>query len=168
MEKKYRRIIAVLLGVCLWIFYIFQEEMADYGLYTLFSYRVHEIASLIPYAALGVSVIWAVCLLARIARRDADRADKIFFAVLLILSLAQRDQIWKRETSAVTVAVVESVDDRRGTLRIRVGKEETVVLEAPEIVRDMVETDEQEYLITYTFDERLPGTGKLNMIRRVP
>lgn len=167
MEKKYRRIIALLVGVCLWIFYVFQEEMADFGLYTLFSYRVHEIASLIPLVSFAVTVIWSIRLLVRVAKGKADRADKIFFGVLLLLALMQRDQIWKRATFSDAVATVESVDNRQGTMTVQIGEEKTVILETPEIVRGMVETDGQKYLISYTWDERLPGVGELNMIQRI-
>lgn len=167
MEKKCRRTIVLLVGACLWTFYIFQEEMADFGLYTLISYSTHEIASLIPILSFAVTMIWGICLVVRLAKGRADRADKIFLAILLVLTLVQRDQIWKRETYSDAVATVESVDNRQGTMTVQIGEEKTVILETPEIVRGMVETDGQRYLISYTWDKRIPGTGQLNMIQRI-
>lgn len=50
-EKKNKNrlmIHIIIMGILLWGFYIIQEEFAKYGMYQLISYRVHEIASLIP------------------------------------------------------------------------------------------------------------------------
>lgn len=167
MEKRYRRIIALLVGACGWIFFLFQEEMADIGMYTLIPYSVHELASVIPLLSFAVTLVWVICLLIRVGRREADRADKIFFGVLLILTLTQRDYIWKQETYTTAVVTIESIDDRNGTILTENSDGEQMELEAPMIVRGVLETDGQEYLISYTWYWKEPDVGKLCTIERV-
>lgn len=65
MAKQSKRFIILLSGLCLWTFFIFQEEMANYGIYTLVSYSLHEVASLIPFLVLalqlhGLCIFWLV------------------------------------------------------------------------------------------------------------
>ena len=73
MEKQSKRIIVLLSGIYLWIFFIFQEELSRYGLYTLTSYNVHEIASFIPFLCVGTAIIWCGYLIVKVAKRQAER-----------------------------------------------------------------------------------------------
>ena len=43
MEKRSKRAVVLLCGIGLWIFYLFQQELAEHGLYTIISYNVHEL-----------------------------------------------------------------------------------------------------------------------------
>lgn len=52
MTKNMKRIIGLSAGFLLWAFFIIQEEFAFYGIYSLISYGVHEISSLIPLVCL--------------------------------------------------------------------------------------------------------------------
>lgn len=38
MEKRSKRAVVLLCGIGLWIFYLFQQELAEHGLYTIISY----------------------------------------------------------------------------------------------------------------------------------
>lgn len=78
MGKQSKRIIVLLSGICLWIFFIFQEELSRYGLYTLTSYNVHEIASFIPFLCIGTAIIWCGYLIVKVAKRQARRQGESF------------------------------------------------------------------------------------------
>ena len=58
--KYGKRAIVVLAGIWLWTFYIFQEELSRYGLYTIISYNIHEIASVIPFLCIGIAAACAI------------------------------------------------------------------------------------------------------------
>lgn len=55
MNKSIRRSVGILAGLILWGFYLIQGEFAFYGIYSLISYRVHEISEMIPIICL---LIW--------------------------------------------------------------------------------------------------------------
>ena len=81
MQKRNKRAFIPLCGVCLWIFYVFQEELARYGLYTIISYNMHELAFVIPFLCMGTAVIWCGYLLAKAVKRKCDRQDKDFVGI---------------------------------------------------------------------------------------
>lgn len=72
MEKRSKRAVVLLCGIGLWIFYLFQQELAEYGLYTIISYNVHELASVIPFLCMGTAVIWCGYLLVKAAKKKCD------------------------------------------------------------------------------------------------
>lgn len=166
MEKSSRRTIALLSGIFLWVFYIFQDEMANYGMYTVCSYRMHELASIIPFLCIGVTIGWSIYLVVRTLKKKSDKADKIFVMILLALVLFQGcyiHQMYQLVSTAV-VATVESVDEQQEEIVIKVDSGQTVTLESPMLVNKMVETNGREYLVTYTWHKGKPSEGKLHMI----
>lgn len=170
MEKRSRRIIALLCGICLWIFYIFQEEMANYGMYTVISYQMHEIASIIPILLMGATIGWFIYILYKMIKKKSDGADKVFIIILLGLVLLQGSYVrqMSKQVTTTTLVVIERIDGENN--RIIVQNEDLslrVKLESPMLVNDMLETDGQKYLVTYVWHEGKPNEGKLQMIQRV-
>lgn len=166
MEKRNKRAAILLCGVCLWIFYVFQEELARYGLYTIISYNMHELASVIPFLCMGTAVIWCGYLLVKAVKRKCDRQDKVFAGILLAVIFLLGYSIYQ-ETAAVSITAVssvESVDRQEGELVIKDAEGETVILESPELVNGMIETDGTEYLITYEWDGKTSEARRVRMI----
>lgn len=171
MAKQSKRIIILLSGLCLWTFFIFQEEMAHYGIYTLVSYSLHEVASLIPFFSIGITAAWAVYLLTCIVKKESDQSDKIFAAVLLTLAILQGCYLHHVSSICTTTAIVtiESINEQQGEI-VAVGVDgyagagHRIVLKAPMLVYHMMETDGQTYCITYGHSEDNPAEGILYMV----
>ena len=171
MEKQSKRIIVLLSGLCLWIFFIFQEEMANYGIYTLVDYSLHEAASLIPLFSIGLTAAWAVYLLICIAKKTSDRSDKIFTAVLLALFALQGCYLHHVSNTCTSTAfvTVESIDERQGEI-VAIGVDgyagagRRMILKTPMLAYHMMETDGQTYLITYGHHKNNPTEGTLYMV----
>lgn len=149
------------LGLCLWILYIFQEEMADYGIYTLISYSTHEIMSVIPLGCTLITVIW---LMVTVVKTKKKKLWKENIAVILLLAVAWGLQVGynvaaSNRTSATAIAAVESIEEKKSEVVIRTS-EERVVLECPMTIYELLETD-RKYLITYEFDQDTPARGKM-------
>lgn len=163
MEKRSKRAVVLLCGIGLWIFYLFQQELAEHGLYTIISYNVHELASAIPLLCMGTAVIWCGYLLVKAAKKKCDGQDKIFVGILLVIIFLLGHYVYQ-EASGVSVTVaatVESVDMQKGEIVIKDPEGKAVTLESPELVNGMIETDGQEYLITY---EQNGETSELQQI----
>ena len=171
MIKQCKRIIILLSGLCLWVFYIFQEEMANYGIYTLVSYSLHEIASLIPLLSAGMTTAWAVYLLVCIVKKKSDHSDKIFVAILLALIILQGCYLHHVSNICTTTALVtvESINEQQGEI-VAIGVNgytaagRRVVLKAPMLAYNIMETDGQTYCITYGHNKNNPTEGILYMV----
>ena len=158
MEKQSKRIIVLLSGICLWIFFIFQEELSRYGLYTLTSYNVHEIASFIPFLCVGTAIIWCGYLIVKVAKRQAERYDLFFMVILLLIIFLMGRYIyrWSHTGSVSVIATVESVDKMSGEI--------VITLQSSEMINGMLETDGKKYLITYDANMNSAGTQRVHMI----
>ncbi len=166
MAKQSRRIIALLSGACLWIFFLFQEEMANYGLYTLVSYSLHEIAALIPYLSIVLTAAWAVYLLSCIVKKRSDRSDQLFAALLLVLVILQGCYLHHVSTirTSTLPVTVESIDEQKGEI-VAVGVDgHKIVLKTPMLAYHMMKTDGQTYYITYGHHKDDPTKGTLYMV----
>lgn len=170
MAKQSKRIIILLFGLLLWIFFIFQEEMANYGLYTLVNYSTHEIAVFIPYLGIILTTAWAIYLLICIVKKRSDKSDKVFVAVLsalVILQGAYLHNVSNTQTTSVLVTV-ESIDEQQGEIvAVGVGQHDAVgkiVLKTPMLASHMMKTDGQEYYITYEHYKNNPTKGTLHMV----
>lgn len=135
MEKQKNRVIVLLIALCLWIFYIFQEEMAKYSLYTIFSYNIHEAVAFIPLLLISVSEIWFGYLMIKAVKRQCDRYD-FFFAIVLLIAvflLGRYICCDMSHGSASVVASVINVDEQKGEIEIKTDNGRTLVMESPEI-----------------------------------
>lgn len=171
MAKQSKRIILLLSGLCLWTFFVFQEEMANYGIYTLVTYSLHEAASLIPYLSIGLTTAWAVSLFIRIAKKKVDQSDQIFAAVLLALLILQGCYLHHVSNICTTTGLVtvESVSEQQGEIVV-VGVDgyasagHRIVLKTPMLAYHLMETDGQIYFITYGHHKNNPTEGILYMV----
>lgn len=171
MEKQRKRIIILLSGLCLWIFYIFQEEMANYGIYTLVNYSLHEMASLIPYLSIGLTTAWVIYLLTRIVKKKFDQSDKFFVAVLSALVILQGCYLHHVSNIYTTtiLVTVESINEQQGEI-VAVGVDgydgagRKIVLKTPMLAYNLMETDGQVYYITYGHHKNNPTEGILYMV----
>ena len=134
MGKYGKRAIVVLAGIWLWTFYIFQEELSRYGLYTIISYNIHEIASVIPFLCIGIAAV-----------------------ILIGLYIKENSK-----GTTTVIASVESVDDQNGEIIIIDVAGQKMTLQSPELVNRIIETDGRKYIIQY--DDNSSGIRKLRTI----
>lgn len=167
MTKNTKRIICVVAGLLLWGFYLIQEEFAFYGIYSLISYRVHEISSLIPLICLLATVVWLVILIKQVAQKKAGKADKWLVVLLVVLMIFQISFLHKQSQKvyATMVVTIESVDSQEGTITVKNAhgdEDRIVVLEAPDLFRNMVVVGNQQYVASYDYYKSNPNEGKLS------
>ena len=166
-NTKAKRIIIILIGVCLWTFYILQNELANYGIYSVVSYQIHEIASIIPVVCICGSVIWFVRLLYTSIKKKSS--DILFAIVLLCIILLQGIYLHSMSkhstTSVVKIVSVDEMQNRLVVEQVESGK--VIELESLMLVNNMVELEGQTYLVTYSWKEKNPNKGKLTMIQKV-
>ena len=65
------------------------------------------------------------------------------------------------------VVTVENTDVTKQEMTVRNKEGQAIILETPELVCNMVQTDGTEYLVTYVFDHTDSWEGKLQMISYV-
>ena len=164
-NKKYLSVIIGLIGICLWIIYIFEKEMSNYGIYTLVNYSVHEILSIVPF----------LCILATIALlfiwiKDSIKHKnfKSHIAILLLLSVSllfQGNYVISQSNTASTstVAKVVNIDSQKKEIVISNELGE-VVLDCPMTIFMLLEVD-KEYLISYLHEKEGPSKGKVNLVQ---
>lgn len=167
--KIEKRIIAILVGLLLWGFFLMQEELAFYGLYSLISYRVHEISAFIPFVCLLATIVWLIVLIKQIIQKKTAKADLWFTALLVVLLMFQINYTYNQSQKVhVTMPVtVESIDSKNDTITVKNahGEEELiVVLEAPILFQKLVVVGDQEYLALYESYKSNPHLGKLSML----
>ena len=167
MEKWSKRAIVLLCGLSLWIFYFFQQELSKYGLYTIISCNVHEVASVIPFLCIGTAVIWCGCLLMKaVKKKKCDGQDKVFIGILLVIIFLLGYYVYQDASgvSVTVVSTVERVDMQKGEVVIRDSEGKKVTLESPELVNGMLETNGAEYLITYEWDGKTSELQWISLI----
>lgn len=167
MTKTTKRIIGIAVGLLLWAFFLIQEEFAFYGIYSLISYGVHEISSLIPLACLLTTVIWLVILIKHTIQKKTVIADKWFALLLVVLLVFQASYFHtqKQKVSATMVVTIESVDAQNGTITVinaNGDDKHIIVLEAPDLFRNMVVVGKQQYVASYDYYKDNPNEGKLS------
>lgn len=167
MTKTMKRIIGITVGLVMWGFFLVQEEFAFYGIYSLISYSVHEIAVLIPYICLLATIVWLVILIRQVIQKKAIKADKWLAVLLVVLMIFQINFFHKQsqKVSATMVVTVESVDSQEGTITVKNAhgdEERVVVLEAPDLFRNMVVVGDQQYVASYDYYKSNPNEGKLS------
>lgn len=170
MNKTAKRVIGILVMLLLWVFFIFQEEMAFYGIYSLINYSVHEISTIIPYLCMAVIFVWLIATIIRMIKKQADKNDKIFVVILIAFLVMHMGFFYNQIQTATTTTVVtvESVDLQNGTITVSNETEYdnyTIELDAPEFVINMVEVNNQKYIVTYQHKLENTNEGKLSTIK---
>lgn len=171
MTRTFQRSVAICGGVLLWVCYLLQEELARYGLYTLFDYGVHELASVIPLASLLTTVVALVVLVRQLIGKTGEPSNPWFILLLAFLLLAQLAYCYdaSQVVSVTTVVTVEDVDPEHGTITVVDAFAEeaaSVVLEAPELVLNLVQEGDTQYSVMYECRSGQPGQGKLVSMSR--
>ncbi len=167
-EKSSRNIIVILIGLILWILYSCDSAMARYGIYTIFSYNVHEMFSLIPFICFLFTFGWLLVLLIRSVRGKKIRSNLFLLFLLLVFSIAQFSYFLNQSQTVSTscIASIKSIDDQKLEIEIDTG-ERTITLDCPMLLMDILKTDGTEYGITYEWSKSKPNYGKLAMIGSV-
>lgn len=171
MESNQKRkciiIHTIIIGIILWGFYFVQEEFANYGMYQLISYGVHEISSLIPILCILATIICAGYLIWRMAKKKADRTEKILLALLILCFCLQAGYFYEQSDLVHTAAVctIDEVYEAKERIVVTIdGRTDKIELKSPMIVNGMLVEKEQKYLIDFVWDKDHPNKGELHMI----
>lgn len=169
-EKKYKSvpfIVTLVIGALLWVIFILQEELAKYGLYQVVSYHFHEVAALLPMLCMLISLILSIYFLVRWIKKHSDTAEKILLLVFVICFIAQFAYFYHRSNfvSGSVMCTVEEVYEQEDIIIVSVeGRDQTIKMECPMLVRKMLVEKDQRYFITYEWHKDNPNEGELHII----
>lgn len=157
----------IIIGILLWGFYIIQEEFAKYGMYQLISYRIHEIASLIPLLCTMTTILCIGYSLWCWRKKKLDKTGRVLLLVLAVCFFLEAGY-FKAQADMVYTAAICTIDEvYESEERIIVtidGREEKLELKSPMIVNGMLIEKEQKYLIDFMWNKNRPNEGELCMI----
>lgn len=167
-EKNNKSMLIITLGLILWILYLCDSEMSRYGIYTIFSYNVHELLSAVPFLCCIISIGWLIFLIVNSIRKKDNKSNIFLCILLLILCVTQINYIHNRSQTIYTscVASIESIDREKLEIIINLG-ENSMTLDSPMLVQDLLKTDGTEYGITYEWKKSNSNYGKLCMIQSI-
>ena len=157
----------IIMGMLLWGFYIIQEEFAKYGMYQLISYRVHEMASLIPLLCTFTTIICIGYFLWSWRKKKLDKADRTLLLVLVVCFCLEAGYFKIQADMVYTAAIctIEEVYEAEERIIVTIdGREEKLELKSPMIVNGMLIEKEQKYLIDFMWNKNRPNEGELQMI----
>lgn len=162
MKEKIITTLTLIIGLLVWILYLCDSEMANYGIYTIFSYKTHEVMALIPF--LGI-IITAICFFykARKMIKEKNMKSHMFLTILmLVLCMAQMKYIRNTSQTVISssIASVDRIDLDRMSIVVNSNGSD-VILECPQAVLEMFQTDGTKYHITYEWKKGKPNNGKL-------
>lgn len=160
-------LIFLLVGVCLWILFIFEGEMANYGIYTLVNYNTHEILALIPFVCILVSIIWFLVVTVKSIKTKNYKDNAIAISLLVAALFFQISYISSQSNQIYidTVAYVERIDPTKEEIVINKSGER-VLLECPMTIFELLKVNE-EYLISYQCKKNNPNVGKANLVQLI-
>lgn len=166
-NKKHLSVIIGLVGICLWITYIFEKEMSNYGIYTLVNYSVHEILSIVPIFCILATIAWLFILIKDSIKHKNFKLNIITLLLLSVLLIFQANYIVSQfnTSSTATVAKVLNIDSQKEKIVISNGSGE-VVLDCPMTIFVLLEVD-KEYLISYLHEKENPSKGKVSLIQNI-
>lgn len=164
-NSKYTTTIVSFVGIILWIIYLFEKEMSNYGIYSLVSYNTHEILSMVPLLSLVVTFIWLILIIKTSITKHEIKSNMIVLIILSALLVIQGGYIQSQSkmVSTSTVAKVTDINPQEETVTIdnALG---VVVLECPMVIFKLLEID-QTYLITYQHKKDNKTSGKVNLMQ---
>lgn len=165
-KPKHTSFILGLIGLSLWIIYLFEKEMSNYGIYSLVDYNVHEILSLVPLMSILVTMIWLLMLIKESLKHKNNKP----YIALFILSIAlffQGNYLLSQynQVSRSTVARVINIDSQKEEISISSDLGEAI-LDCPMTIFTLLEAD-KEYLISYLHEKENPNKGKVNLVQRI-
>lgn len=166
MKNRNSFIIVLASGILLWGFYIIQEEFANYGMYQLISYRMHELSSFIPVLCTLISLGCVLYLLGRFIRKKSNMSEKILLGIF-ILCLIMQFSYFKNRSDVLYMSgtyVVKEINESEETIVVHVeDQNDTITLNCPILIQELL-VEEQEYLISFETHKRNLSEGKVHMI----
>lgn len=146
-KNKNRTMIHIIfIGILLWGFYSIQDEFAKYGMYQLISYRVHEIASLIPLLCTLTTILCIGYFLWCWRNQKLDKIGRTILLVLVVCFCLEAGY-FKTQADMVYTAAICTIDEvYEAEERIVVtiyGREDKLELKSPMIVNGMLVEKEQ-------------------------
>jgi hypothetical protein len=167
MKEKYcKSILVITSGLILWILYLCDIEMSRYGIYTIFSYNVHELLSLVPLVCIIITTGWLIFIITKTAKNKNIKLDIFLCILLFVLCGSQIIYINNRyQTRSTTfVSSIKSIEKQEIFIDM---EEYDLTLDCPMLVQDLLKTDGTVYSITYEWSKSNPNYGKLCMIQSV-
>lgn len=171
MEEKRNNnramIYIIIIGILLWGFYFIQEEFAKYGMYQLISYRVHEIASLIPLLCTLTTLLCIGYLLWCWRKQELDKIGRTILLVLVVCFCLEAGYFKSQADMVYTAAIctIDEVYEAEEKIVVTIdGREDKLELKSPMIVNGMLVEKEQKYLIDFMWNKNHPNKGELCMI----
>lgn len=167
-QNQCKSIITILIGLILWIIYLFSSEMSRYGMYTIVSYNVHELLALVPFVTIIISVCWFIFIFVKSIQKREIKANLLLGILILALCIAQISYIYNQSQLAnvSSIAKVESINEEKMEIVINT-EQNRLTLDCPMLVQYLLKTDGTEYYITYEWNKSRPNQGKLCMIQSV-
>lgn len=167
-ERNNKSTFIIIIGLILWILYLCDAEMSRYGIYTIFSYSIHEALSVVPILGLMVTVCWLIFTLIKKLRKKAIRSDLFLSLLLIILSISQIIYLYNQSQTVLIscVARIESIDTAQLEIVIKTDQR-SVTLDCPMLVQGLIRADDTEYGITYEQRKSDLYYGKLCMIQSI-
>lgn len=162
MEEKNKSILILIIGIIVWMAYLYDSDMSRYGMYTIFSFNAHEVISVIPSLSIIITAVWILALVTKIIRGKSIKSHK-FFCILLIALLIPQTMYITNKKQTVTTSFITSIDRiNRNKMKIVVKTDKCdLTLDCPMIVLDLLKTDGTKYGITYEWNKKDPSYGKL-------
>lgn len=170
MSKKLKYIsvsLVFLVGLCLWSIFLLENEMSNYGIYTLVSYEVYTIISFIPFICICGTVIWFIISLIKSIKNKTLKGNVVIMSLLITALVAQGGYLLhiSNQMLITTVAYIESVDPMKEEIIINNGGEQ-IVLECPMTIYELLEVN-KEYGVTYQHKKGDLGRGKVNLVKLI-
>jgi hypothetical protein len=165
-KENYKSLFIIFIGVIFWIIYLGDSELSKYGIYTIINYSTHEVLSLIPLLSIFITSVWLLSLIIKIIKERNIKSHKFIFVLLIILFISQAMYISDKEQTNTT-SFVTNIDKIDGNTIIIDTDEHEIKLYCPELVIGLLETDGTEYGITYEWNKKNPGFGKLTMVQSI-
>lgn len=168
MKGKNKSVLIIIIGIIFWMAYFYDSDMSRYGIYTIFSYKTHEVLSAIPLLSFIITVVWLISLVIKIIREKSIKSHMLFCILMIVLFISQMMYMLNKNQT-VTTSFVTSID------RINKDKMEIVIdtdkydltLDCPMLVLDLLKTDGTEYGITYEWNKKNPSYGKLCIVQSI-
>lgn len=147
MSKKLKYIsvsLVFLVGLCLWSIFLLENEMSNYGIYTLVDYKVHGVTSLIPFICICGTVIWFIISLIKSIKNKTLKGNVVIMSLLITALVAQGGYLLyiSNQMLISTVAYIESVDPMKEEIIINNGGGQ-VILECPMTIYELLEVNKE-------------------------
>lgn len=155
-KQKFINIITTIIFISLWLVYLFEAELAKYGIYTIVPYNVHEILAIVPLLSIILTII---CLLVLIERK----IKPVFLLIAIVFLVAQVNYLYEQSNVVSITTIAEVTSIRTGEITIKNDAGE-VDLECPMLIYKLLETG-KEYLIDYETNSNNTSIGEVNIIQ---